>query len=81
MKKSASVLTLLIALVVSGVCSAAEPLPASVKPVPRTKQFEWMSVSTWYQKHAADVVVAEAGDSRVVFLGDSITDGWDGTEI
>ncbi|WP_020208333.1 GDSL-type esterase/lipase family protein [Gilvimarinus chinensis] len=55
--------------------AAAEPL--SVQPVPRTKQFDWMSVSGWYERHAADVALAEKGEARVVFLGDSITEGWD----
>lgn len=67
-------LTLLLSL--TGV-SATAGEPDAVKPVPRTQQFEWMSLSTWYHKHAEDVAVAEAGEAQVVFLGDSITDGWD----
>ncbi len=50
--------------------------PSSTVPVPRTKQFEWMSLSTWFHKHAEDIKLAEAGEARIVFLGDSITDGW-----
>ncbi|WP_339614693.1 GDSL-type esterase/lipase family protein [uncultured Gilvimarinus sp.] len=60
---------------VTGYPVFASGLP-STDPVPRTKQFEWMSLSTWYQKHADDVKIAEAGKARVVFLGDSITDNW-----
>lgn len=51
--------------------------PLSTQPVPRTKQFEWMSLSSWYERHSADVAEAELGQARVVFLGDSITQGWD----
>ncbi|MDO3387026.1 GDSL-type esterase/lipase family protein [Gilvimarinus sp. SDUM040013] len=51
--------------------------PLSTEPVPRTKQFSWMSLSNWYEWHAADVALAEQGQARVVFLGDSITQGWD----
>lgn len=62
-------------LFVTGYSVAAAPI--STHPVPRTKQFPWMSLSTWYQKHADDVATAQQGKARVVFLGDSITEGWD----
>jgi len=64
-----------LTLFVTGYTAAATPV--STQPVPRTKQFPWMSLSTWYQKHADDVRAAEEGRARVVFLGDSITEGWD----
>ncbi|WP_339898481.1 GDSL-type esterase/lipase family protein [uncultured Gilvimarinus sp.] len=71
-----SLLTAALLTGVTGYSAIGNALPAT-EPVPRTKQFEWMSLSTWYQKHADDVKVAEAGEARVVFLGDSITDNWD----
>ncbi|MGL6159822.1 GDSL-type esterase/lipase family protein [Microbulbifer sp.] len=74
MKPSIFVLTFLM-LYVTGYATAAAPI--STQPVPRTKQFPWMSLSTWYQKHSDDVRVAEQGRARVIFLGDSITDMWD----
>lgn len=52
--------------------------PSSTAPTPRTQQFSWMSMSTWYQKHAEDIQATEKGDIDVIFLGDSITDGWNG---
>ncbi|WP_049723858.1 GDSL-type esterase/lipase family protein [Gilvimarinus polysaccharolyticus] len=70
-----TLLASLLLIAVTGYSSFASTLPAT-DPVPRTQQFSWMSLSTWYQKHADDVKVAEAGQARVVFLGDSITDGW-----
>lgn len=51
--------------------------PPSTQPEPRSKQFSWMSLSSWYERHAADVALAEQGRARIVFLGDSITQGWD----
>ncbi|HEY7886187.1 MAG TPA: GDSL-type esterase/lipase family protein [Cellvibrionaceae bacterium] len=63
------------ALLVTGFSHGADY--ASTQPVPRTQQFEWMSLSGWYQKHTDDVRAAEAGQAQVVLLGDSITDGWD----
>ncbi len=74
MKPTILALTLLM-LGVTGYTAAATPI--STQPVPRTKQFAWMSLSTWYQKHADDVRIAEQGRARVVFLGDSITEMWD----
>lgn len=68
-------LSRLLLVIVAGLPTLASALPAT-DPQPRTQQFPWMSLSTWYQKHAEDVKVAEAGQARVIFLGDSITDGW-----
>lgn len=78
--KLSQTLTALCLAAVTGffpLCASAEPL--SVQPVPRTQQFDWMSVSGWYERHAADVALAEQGEAQVVFLGDSITEGWDYT--
>ena len=46
-------------------------------PEPRTVDYEWMSVATWKEKHAADVAVAQKGGVDVLFVGDSITEGWE----
>lgn len=43
---------------------------------PRAVEFEWMSLSTWSERHAQLVDIAERGDVELVFLGDSITEGW-----
>lgn len=52
------------------------PPPSSdpVKPVPRDRDYSWMSLAQWNQKHADNVAVAEKGVAKLVFLGDSITD-------
>ncbi|WP_188150954.1 GDSL-type esterase/lipase family protein [Teredinibacter waterburyi] len=45
-------------------------------PAPRVIEFEWMSLATWRAKHAEDVAIAAKGDIDLLFLGDSITEGW-----
>ena len=50
--------------------------PAAIKPVPRTKEFSWMSVSRWYQMHSEDVAAAQQKSVELLFVGDSITESW-----
>lgn len=57
--------------------SAAEPLSLGVTPHKRSQDFEWMSIAQWDKYHAEDVLVAEHDQVDVLFVGDSITHGWD----
>jgi lysophospholipase L1-like esterase len=58
--------------------SALSPLPPSgTTPTKRTIEYPWMSVSTWDKMHAEDVLVAQYDQVDVLFVGDSITAGWD----
>lgn len=50
----------------------------STTPNPRLLSYPWMSLSRWFTMHAEDVALAEAGESKLVFWGDSITEGWNG---
>ena len=45
-------------------------------PAPRTKEYGWMSVKTWTGKHDSFVKRAKEGKVDLLFLGDSITEGW-----
>lgn len=45
-------------------------------PSPRTIEYSWMSVDTWNKMQAEDVAVAEKGGVDLLFVGDSITAGW-----
>ena len=45
-------------------------------PSPRTIEYSWMSVETWKKMHDEDVFVAKRGDVDLLFVGDSITAGW-----
>lgn len=37
-----------------------------------------MSLADWYRLHADDVQAAEKGEAQLLFVGDSITEGWGG---
>lgn len=52
---------------------------AGVKPTKRSQDFPWMSVAAWDRMHAEDVLIAKHDAIDVLFLGDSITAGWDGS--
>jgi len=57
--------------------AANESLAASgTTPTPRTIEFPWMSVATWDKMYAEDITVAETGGVDLLFVGDSITAGW-----
>jgi endoglucanase len=51
-------------------------MPLSVLPAPRLTDYPWMSLERWRALHAEDVAIAERGGVDLLFLGDSITEGW-----
>jgi lysophospholipase L1-like esterase len=51
---------------------------AAWEPAPRAREYPWMSVETWRKLHAGHVARTKKGGVDVVFLGDSITQGWGG---
>jgi len=54
-------------------------VPDSITPNPRMVNYPWMSLSKWYEMHAEDVAIATEGAAPLVFIGDSITQGWNGS--
>jgi lysophospholipase L1-like esterase len=70
----------LAALLAAAPLVAAQPAasPAAWEAAPRAKEYPWMSVATWKQLHAGHLARTKQGDVGVVFLGDSITQGWGG---
>jgi lysophospholipase L1-like esterase len=48
---------------------------------PRTKDYDWMSIAEWNRRRQRLLAIpkAERQDAQLVFLGDSITEGWDDT--
>jgi lysophospholipase L1-like esterase len=46
----------------------------AAQPAPRTKEYSWMSTAAWKQRHEANV--KKPKDAELVFVGDSITEGW-----
>jgi lysophospholipase L1-like esterase len=57
---------------------SAEDLPVAATPAPRLLTYGWMPLATWYRVHADDVEIAEKGEGKILFIGDSITAGWNG---
>ena len=58
--------------------SALSPTPTSgTTPTKRTVEYSWMSVAAWDKMHAEDILVAQYDQVDVLFVGDSITAGWD----
>lgn len=45
-------------------------------PAPRDRDYEWMSLVNWHERFLDDVNAARDGDVDLLFLGDSITQGW-----
>ena len=50
-------------------------------PLPRSIEYEWMSVATWQALHAQHVAEAARGEAEILWVGDSITQGWLGTQV
>lgn len=45
-------------------------------PAPRTREYSWMKVATWNERHEQYLKRAKEGKCDLLFLGDSITEGW-----
>jgi lysophospholipase L1-like esterase len=45
-------------------------------PAPRKIEYPWMTVDRWHQMVQEDVAVADKGKVDLLFVGDSITEGW-----
>ncbi len=50
--------------------------PEAVTPSPRNTEYDWMTIERWESMHAEDVEIAAEGDVDLLFIGDSITEGW-----
>lgn len=71
-------LVYLVILACSVMVSAAAEDPAV--PARRTKEYSWMSVATWNARHEQYLARAKEGKCDLLFLGDSITEGWGNNE-
>lgn len=70
------IITLLLLTMLSATTTLIRASDAAA-PEPRTVDYEWMSVATWKNMHAADMAIAQKGGVDVLFVGDSITEGWE----
>lgn len=48
------------------------------QPFPRSKDYNWMSVKAWNDRHAKHLEMIKSGGGDLLFVGDSITEGWGG---
>jgi lysophospholipase L1-like esterase len=79
MRLTAKPLILALILIVSyGTQLQAFETSQATTPDPRLYNYWWMSLSRWYQMHSEDVAQATAGEAPLLFIGDSITEGWAG---
>ncbi len=46
------------------------------EPAPRVREYSWMSTASWKERHAKFLARAKEGNCDLLFLGDSITEGW-----
>jgi lysophospholipase L1-like esterase len=63
----------LLAILATSLLLQAEPAD---QPAPRKKEYPWMSVAAWTSMHEAFLKRAKEGNVDVLFLGESITQGW-----
>jgi len=49
---------------------------SSSEPAARKKEYPWMSTARWNQMHEANVKRVKEGNVDLLFVGDSITEGW-----
>jgi lysophospholipase L1-like esterase len=54
-------------------------IDAPDRPAPRSRDYAWMSLATWWRRHEALVRMDPAlkEKAELVFIGDSIVEGWD----
>ncbi len=63
-------------LLIIPVSFALDTKISGTTPSARTIEYSWMSVDTWNKMHAEDVAIAKSGGVDLLFMGDSITAGW-----
>lgn len=58
------------------------PPPSNpVVPVPRDRDYPWMSLERWNKMHTDLCNIAAKGETDLIFLGDSITEGAGGSAV
>jgi lysophospholipase L1-like esterase len=46
------------------------------EPAPRVREYSWMSTASWKERHERFLARAKEGACDLLFVGDSITEGW-----
>lgn len=76
MKAHCCFLLFIISAVSINAAQAPHGGPVSTSPAPRLQSYRWMSLADWYRFHSEDIEIAEKAEARILFIGDSITEGW-----
>jgi lysophospholipase L1-like esterase len=66
---------LIVAAAMGAMCGSAFAA-APDEPERRVQEYGWMSIAKWNEMHAKNLARAKEGGVDVLFLGDSITQGW-----
>lgn len=75
-------LLLILTILPSAALNAGED---AAQPFARTQEYTWMSVQAWNDRHAKfltdtkHIAQSKQGSGNVLFVGDSITEGWGGS--
>ena len=66
---------MVVSYAADGTANTEPPPPPSdpVTPVPRDRDYPWMSLAQWQESHAELVAIAAKGEAELIFLGDSLT--------
>lgn len=64
------------AFVIGLVATHAAGADDAAEPSRRTQEYGWMSIATWNSMHEKFLTRAKEGNVDLLFLGDSITQGW-----
>jgi lysophospholipase L1-like esterase len=51
-------------------------LACATNAAPRSVEYPWMSVERWKRMHVDQLAIADQGGVDLMFVGDSITEGW-----
>ncbi|NHZ90246.1 mucin-desulfating sulfatase [Massilia sp. CCM 8733] len=76
------ILSILMAGALAGhLAHAQTPATAGVQTCalnikPRAQEYPWMSIMRWKRMHEDQLALADKGNVDLMFLGDSITEGW-----
>lgn len=66
----------LFAIALTSLVASSTFASSPVTPTPRNVEYSWMTIADWYRAHADDVEVAAKGEAQLLFVGDSITQGY-----
>ncbi|MES3023513.1 MAG: GDSL-type esterase/lipase family protein [Pseudomonadota bacterium] len=77
MLKRAALAACILQLCMATAMAQGVPPGCGSTPAPREQEFAWMSIAQWHRHHDAHAAIADKDAVDLLFVGDSITMGWD----